>query len=120
MWVLKICGSGYQRDSLAGDLIEQYQQPRTRMWVWRQIFIAVIVVRVLSVGYAIGRLTGATARIKRSRIGRLTAVFAMAALGAGALAWAGTTARASCNADSCANRPHQVIPCGAQSRHSAP
>jgi hypothetical protein len=31
----------YQRESLAGDLFEEYQQRRSRVWYWRQVLAAV-------------------------------------------------------------------------------
>jgi uncharacterized membrane protein YidH (DUF202 family) len=38
---LKHLGAGYHDEALAGDLIEQYAQGRTRLWYWQQIVIAI-------------------------------------------------------------------------------
>ena len=41
-WLLKHLGPRYCRDSLIGDLFEEYQQGRTRAWYWRQSGVAVL------------------------------------------------------------------------------
>jgi len=41
-WLLKHLGPRYRRDSLVGDLLEEYQQGRTRTWYWRQTGVAVL------------------------------------------------------------------------------
>ena len=41
-WLLAHLGPRYRRDSLAGDLFEEYQQGRTRAWYWRQTGMAVL------------------------------------------------------------------------------
>jgi hypothetical protein len=42
-WLLQCWGSGPNRESLAGDLIERYQHGRSRAWYWRQVVIAVAI-----------------------------------------------------------------------------
>ena len=45
-WLLEHWGSPYHGESLAGDLIEQYQEGRSRGWYWRQVITALILARV--------------------------------------------------------------------------
>lgn len=40
-WVLTHLDLGTHGDSLAGDLLEQYAQGRSRLWYWRQVGVAV-------------------------------------------------------------------------------
>jgi hypothetical protein len=42
-WLLAHFASDYQRDSLAGDLIEQYHLGRSRCWYWKQVGAALVV-----------------------------------------------------------------------------
>src|ERR1700722_5624704 len=49
LWLLKSWGSPYHRESLAGDLIEQYQEGRSRTWCWRQVAVAILAARARSV-----------------------------------------------------------------------
>jgi hypothetical protein len=49
LWLLKSWGSPYHRESLAGDLIEQYQEGRSRAWCWRQVAVAILAARARSV-----------------------------------------------------------------------
>jgi hypothetical protein len=49
LWLLKSLGSPYHRESLAGDLIEQYQEGRSTAWCWGQVAVAILVARVRSV-----------------------------------------------------------------------
>jgi hypothetical protein len=42
-WLLKHLGPGYRRESLAGDLFEEYQQDRTPAWYWRQTAAAIMI-----------------------------------------------------------------------------
>jgi hypothetical protein len=45
LWLLKQCGSAYHSESLAGDLIEQYREGRSRGWCWRQVTVAIVAAR---------------------------------------------------------------------------
>ena len=45
-WLLKKCGSPYHGDSLAGDLVEQYREGRSRVWYWKQVTAAILIARV--------------------------------------------------------------------------
>jgi lysylphosphatidylglycerol synthetase-like protein (DUF2156 family) len=42
-WLLRHWGGAYHRDSLEGDLIEQYQEGRSRLWYWRQVAAAILI-----------------------------------------------------------------------------
>jgi hypothetical protein len=42
LWLLKVWGSPYRNEALAGDLIEQYQEGRSRAWYWRQVIAAIL------------------------------------------------------------------------------
>jgi hypothetical protein len=42
-WLLAHFGSDYQRDSLLGDLIEQYHCGRSRLWYWEQVAAALVI-----------------------------------------------------------------------------
>ena len=42
-WLLAHFASDYQRDSLVGDLIEQYHQGESRLWYWKQVVAALVV-----------------------------------------------------------------------------
>jgi hypothetical protein len=50
-WLLRHLGPDYRRESLAGDLFEEFQQDRTRAWYWRQTAAAILIggTRVLRV-----------------------------------------------------------------------
>jgi len=45
LWLLKEWGSSYHGESLAGDLIEQYQEGRSRAWYWKQVIAVILVAR---------------------------------------------------------------------------
>jgi hypothetical protein len=47
-WSLRHFGSGYQGESLEGDLFEEYQHGRAPWWYWRQVLVAIFVARVRS------------------------------------------------------------------------
>jgi len=42
-WLLQHLASSPQRESLIGDLIEQYQNGRSTAWYWRQVLAAILV-----------------------------------------------------------------------------
>jgi hypothetical protein len=44
-WLLEHWGSPYHGESLAGDLIEQYQEGRSRSWYWKQVIAAISIAR---------------------------------------------------------------------------
>lgn len=46
LWLLRHLGSAYCRESLEGDLFEQYQEGRSRIWFWRQVAAAVLIAQV--------------------------------------------------------------------------
>ena len=39
-WLLQRLAASYRRDSLLGDLLEEYQQGHSRGWYWRQVGMA--------------------------------------------------------------------------------
>jgi hypothetical protein len=39
-WLLKRCGFRFHGESLEGDLFEQYQEGRSRVWYWEQVTVA--------------------------------------------------------------------------------
>jgi hypothetical protein len=42
-WLLKRLNSTPNNDALIGDLVEQYLQGRSRLWYWKQAFLAIVV-----------------------------------------------------------------------------
>jgi hypothetical protein len=44
-WVLDHLGMRYRRESLTGDLFEEYQQGRSQLWYWHQVIAAVFAAR---------------------------------------------------------------------------
>jgi hypothetical protein len=44
-WLLKRFGAARYSESMAGDLIEQYGQGRSRSWYWQQVVFAILVAR---------------------------------------------------------------------------
>jgi hypothetical protein len=48
IYLLYRFGSPYHRESLAGDLIEQFQSGRSTRWVWRQVLSAILTARMRS------------------------------------------------------------------------
>ena len=43
LWLLKHWGSAYHRESLEGDLMEQFQEGRSRTWYWQQVGAAILI-----------------------------------------------------------------------------
>jgi hypothetical protein len=102
LWLLKHWGSPYHGESFAGDLIEQYQEGRSRTWCWGQVGAAVAIARARYIrtlpwsvaGRILSRLIAETAAV-------LALAFGAAALGAGTLTWAATTHRNACPIAAC-------------------
>ena len=42
-WLVQHLGSGPRRESLVGDLIEQYRNGRSATWYWRQVLTAILI-----------------------------------------------------------------------------
>lgn len=71
LWLLKQWGSRYHSESLAGDLIEQYQEGRSRAWCWGQVTAAIVIagarfIRTLpwaEAGRVLSRLLAETAAV---------------------------------------------------------
>ena len=53
-WVLRRLGS--HNEALAGDLLEEYQRGRSKLWYWRQVLIAV----------SVGQLRAGGSRLRRA------------------------------------------------------
>jgi hypothetical protein len=49
LYLLDRWGSPYHRESLAGDVIEQWHQGRSAAWCWRQVIVAILAARIRSV-----------------------------------------------------------------------
>jgi hypothetical protein len=49
LWLLKCWGSPYHRESLAGDLIEQYAEGQSKAWCWKQVTVAILAARGRSI-----------------------------------------------------------------------
>jgi hypothetical protein len=45
-WLLQLLAAGRHSESLAGDLMEQFAQGRSRLWYWRQVVMAIVLARV--------------------------------------------------------------------------
>ena len=58
-WLLRHLGSDYHGESLEGDLFEEYQHGRSRLWYWRQTGAAIFIGRVRSIRTAMLRFTAA-------------------------------------------------------------
>ena len=41
-WILDRFGSSPETDVIAGDLLEEYQQGRSRLWYWREVTVAIL------------------------------------------------------------------------------
>jgi hypothetical protein len=93
-WLVEHLASGYQRDALIGDLFEEYQLGRSRLWYWGQAGLAV--------WCALMKFVPRVSLLRRVTK-RLLAILALAALGVGTLTWAATTYAPSCapHASSC-------------------
>ena len=105
VWLLRHLGSGYHGESLAGDLLEEYQHERTALWYWREVCTAIWVARLRSIRMTLARFT-ATAMLRLlTEIAILLGV--VSASSAGTLTWAGKTSAAPGVAQtrSCQNCP---------------
>jgi hypothetical protein len=50
MYLLDRFGSPCHRESLAGDLIEQFQKGRSTNWVWREVLFSILEARMRAIG----------------------------------------------------------------------
>jgi hypothetical protein len=55
-WLLQHLGSGYHGESLAGDLFEEYQLGRSRLWYWRQTAAVIATGGARAAGLLLGRV----------------------------------------------------------------
>jgi hypothetical protein len=46
LWVVERCGPTYNGESLTGDLIEQFQQGKSRWWFWKEVAVAVLIAQI--------------------------------------------------------------------------
>jgi hypothetical protein len=93
-WLIERLGPRQHRESLTGDLIEQYRRGRSESWYWRQVVLAVVLARL---DFIRSLLSIPIARI----VLRLVVECAILALGIGTLTWAATANKANCKADTC-------------------
>jgi cytochrome bd-type quinol oxidase subunit 2 len=56
IWLLERLSTGYRGESLAGDLIEQYALGKGRLWLWRQVAVAIVLTKRRSLEPRIGRI----------------------------------------------------------------
>lgn len=82
-WLVEHFASSYQREALVGDLFEEYQRGRSRLWYWRQAGLALL--------YAALKWAPGLSFLRRMTR-RLLAILVLAALGVGTLTWAATDA----------------------------
>ena len=87
VWLLQHLGPRYHTESLSGDLLEEYQQGRTRAWYWRQTVAAIWVGSAIGARRARDRFAG------KVSLKRLLGALWLSALTAGAIAWAGNAPR---------------------------
>jgi hypothetical protein len=71
-WFLRRLGPAYQRESLAGDLHEEYQLNRSRAWYWWQVFVAVSVGRMAGTRKLLERLSAVARRARVKRLATST------------------------------------------------
>ena len=91
-WLLQRLAASYRRDSLLGDVLEQYQQGRSRAWYWGQVGSAsswallrfARSATVTRAARVILRVTGEILAILK----RFATAFAIVTLGAATLTWA--------------------------------
>jgi hypothetical protein len=48
-WLLNRFITGHRRESLLGDLVEQYQHGRSQSWYWKQVIVAVVIATIQEV-----------------------------------------------------------------------
>ncbi len=94
-WLLEHLSSGYQSESLTGDLFEEYQNGRSPHWYWKQVVVAILFAGARLVRSAMPK---SAAKVLRRATRRLIAIFLVTALGVGTLTWAATTYEPSCTA----------------------
>ncbi len=98
-WLLEHCGSGYQAESLAGDLLEEFQHGRSDLWYWKEVAVSILFAGART---ARSLLAKSAPRALRRAGKRLLALFAITALGVGTLTWAATTYKPACTAQASA------------------
>jgi hypothetical protein len=77
-WSVQHLGSGYHRESLAGDLFEEYQNGRSRGWYWRQAAAAVCGGGVRAAGLLLGRVAASASLRFLTEAAALLGVIALA------------------------------------------
>ena len=99
VWLLRHLGSGYHSESLAGDLLEEYQHEHTALWYWREVFVAICAARWRSIRMTVARLTATAILRLLAEIAILLGV--VSASSAGTLTWGGTARTAPSVAQTC-------------------
>ena len=93
-WLIERLGPVRHRESLTGDLIEQFRRGRSESWYWRQVVIAVLLARLHFIRSVL-------AIPKAKVILRLVIECAILALGLGTLTWAATANKVPCTIGIC-------------------
>jgi hypothetical protein len=91
MYLLNRFGSPYRRDSLAGDLIEQFRSGRSTRWFWLQVLSAILAARMRTVE------STNWSSIAKTALRIINAIMLAAALALGV----GTLTRANSPQDTC-------------------
>jgi hypothetical protein len=91
MYLLSRFGSPYHGESLAGDLIEQFQNGRPALWVWREVLCAILAAQLRTVGLKPWR------SIAKTTLRVINAIMLAAALAFGL----GTMTRADSSQNTC-------------------
>jgi hypothetical protein len=96
LWLLKHFASARYRESLAGDLIEQYARGRSRGWCWRQVLAAMALAPVNAV-----RRAPWMAAVKAALL-----ALGLITLGINTLSWASDSQHDPCASHSCGHASH--------------
>jgi hypothetical protein len=95
VWLVEHMAPSYQREALAGDLLEEYLRRRSRRWYWKQVGAVLVYAGARRLRAALPK---PVIRVLRLGIRRLAAIMAVTALGVGTLTWAATAYTPSCSA----------------------
>lgn len=102
VWLLRHLGSGYHSESLAGDLLEEYQHDRSTLWYCREVFAAICAARWRSIRVTMARVTATAVLRLLTEIAILLGV--VSASSAGTLTWVGAASTAPGGAQTCSSQ----------------
>jgi hypothetical protein len=88
-WLTERLGPVRYRESLTGDLLEQFHRGRSEVWYWRQVLMA-----ILLAGLQLPRSVLAIPKVKF--VLRLLIEYLILALGVGTITWAASTSKTPC------------------------